>query len=314
MTFSLCYMFQEAPATGILPLARCWHGICDIMGNNRAIAKSLTMDGIGGDMNQDESDTQSVNRALQDKGGSVLREFTRVVNAFSKALDQKDRQRESIKYKLEDLFDRIQNASQKLETVVRNIEIYRQNNEKIAVALDNLAEREELIKGQFEKLMAAPRFETDESAGDAGRQGGMSLRENLVRKRKQFLDGLDGIFRKLEEELAVIEGVRKEMERARMEIAIKNEESLETKLYLENQRIQLLQFDRLLNGAEAQIEIGQEADRVLLSVLAEPEPDGPELAPARDSGPIPLVRDAKKSDRPPRGQKKAASASRRRRP
>ncbi|MBI4389242.1 MAG: hypothetical protein HY580_03600 [Nitrospinae bacterium] len=280
-------------------------------------------------MNQDESDTQSVNRALQDKGGSVLREFTRVVNAFSKALDQKDRQRESIKYKLEDLFDRIQNASQKLETVVRNIEIYRQNNEKIAVALDNLAEREELIKGQFEKLMAAPRFETDESAGDAGRQGGMSLRENLVRKRKQFLDGLDGIFRKLEEELAVIEGVRKEMERARMEIAIKNEESLETKLYLENQRIQLLQevkvlqeeldgsvkqetvlireFDRLLNGAEAQIEIGQEADRVLLSVLAEPEPDGPELAPARDSGPIPLVRDAKKSDRPPRGQKKAAS-------
>ncbi|MBI4384710.1 MAG: hypothetical protein HY579_11840 [Nitrospinae bacterium] len=280
-------------------------------------------------MNQDEPDTQSVNRALQDKGGSVLREFTRVVNAFSKALDQKDRQRESIKYKLEDLFGRIQNAAQKLETVVRNIEIYRQNNEKIAVALDNLAEREELIEEQFEKLMATPRFERDEGAGEANRQGGMSLREDLVRKRKQFLDGLDGIFRKLEEELAVIEGVRKEMERARMEIAIKNEESLETKLYLENQRTQLLrevktlqeeldgsvkqetvlirEFDRLLNGAEAQIEIGQEADRVLLSVLAESEPDDPARAPARDSGPIPLVRDAKKGDRQPRGQKKAAS-------
>lgn len=277
-------------------------------------------------MSQDESDMQSVNRALQDKGGSVLREFTRVVNAFSKALDQKDRKRESIKYKLEDLFGRIQNAAQKLETVVRNIEIYRQNNDKIAVALDNLAEREELIKDQFEKLMATPRFERDESAGDPGRQGGMSLRENLVWKRKQFLDGLDGIFRKLEEELAVIEGVRKEMERARMEIAIKNEESLETKLYLENQRAQLLQevktlqgeldgsvqqemvlireFDRIVNGVESQVEIGQEADRTLLSVLAESE--DPERAGAKDSGPIPLVRDGKKGDRQPRGQKKAA--------
>lgn len=285
-------------------------------------------------MIENELDIQDLNLAFREKSERVLREFTRVVNAFNKAFHNKEGRRTALKNKLETLAGQIQAAVDKLETIARNIGIYDQNTGKIAVTLDALREREALIKEQFERLLAGPEAGSDKlglALPDevSSETHGGSSRESLVKRRKQYLDGLEGVFRKLEDELATIDGIRKEMERARAEIAIKKEESLETKEILEGHSKQLMgevraleselehslkqeatlirEFERMVNGVESQIEIGAEADRVLFSILGVAEADSPSA-----SGDVPEgsngAKSAKQSERIFPERQKAAVA------
>ena len=96
---------------------------------------------------------QHENLDLQEKGGQVLREFTRVVNTFNTALKCKEKQRLTLIGKIDELRELIGENFQKLKTITRNIEIYNQNTQKIAATLENFNQREKLIKGQFELLL-----------------------------------------------------------------------------------------------------------------------------------------------------------------
>lgn len=231
---------------------------------------------------------QQENPALQEKGNLVLREFTRVVNTFNRALHYKETQRFSLIDKINGLKEYIAENSKKLQTINRNIEIYDQNTLKIATTLENFRQREELIKRQFELLLQGSQF-----SGIVTGSSDVSTsvtRDSLIKRRKEYLDGLDNVFKQLEGELSTIEGIRKEMENARVEISIKKEEALESKDLLENsnsrfssevkaletslensvkeERKLIKEFGQMMGDTEKRIELGQEIDHILFSILA----------------------------------------------
>lgn len=247
------------------------------------------------------------NPALQEKCGQVLREVNRVVDTYNRALKSKEGLRISLIGKIDALIVSMNENHAKLKTVNRNIEIYAQNTQKIARTFENLGQREVLIKEQFELLLKGPNVNESsvltgiKSSEHAGGMMSTATREGLIKRRKEYLDGLDNVFRKLEEELASIEGIRKEMERARVEISIKNEEAMESRELLESngrkllgevkklqseldksvteERLLIKEFGRVVHDVEKCIEIKQDIDHLLFSILAasETEENNPSL-------------------------------------
>lgn len=243
------------------------------------------------------------NPALQEKCGQVLREVNRVVDTYNRALQSKEILRKSLIAKIDALIVLMNENYTKLKTVNRNIEIYAQNTQKIARTFENLGQREILIKEQYELLLKGPNVsEANVLSGvlkgseHAGGLTGTATREGLIKRRKEYLDGLDNVFKKLEEELSTIEGIRKEMERARVEISIKNEEAMEAREGLENngrrllgevkllesdldkslieERLLIKEFGRVVTDVEKCVEIRQEIDHLLFSILATGEAVG----------------------------------------
>lgn len=270
---------------------------------------------MGQTKNYDQFKEHHENPALQEKGSQVLREFTRVVGTFNRSLIYKAKQRVSLQEKISALAHLFDENSKKLQTVIRNIEIYRQNNQKIAITLENLRQKETSVKDQFELLLSGSQYHEGSSmsgayAKDREDRGVATLltRESLTKRRKEYLDGLDNVFKQLEGELSSIEGIRKEMEQARVEISVKNEEALEAKESLENYGRELMNeikaynaelefsvkeeqkliksYAQLVADVERRIEINQDIDHTLFSVLAAGEAIDKNSSPTNGSGSV----------------------------
>ena len=76
------------------------------------------------------------NLSIQERGTSSAREYSRIVETFNRVLDYKENFRLSIEGKLTSFGEQVKGNIGNLETLMRNIDIYEQNIDKIS---NNLA-------------------------------------------------------------------------------------------------------------------------------------------------------------------------------
>ena len=114
-------------------------------------------------------------------------------------------------------------------------------------------------------------------------------REYLIQRRRSYLESLDQSFKRLDGELFSIEKLRAELERARNEILVKKDEAQkqmatleedgaryledvkhrekELESSLDEERLLINEFKRLVNDAEKTLEISDDIDHILFTYL-----------------------------------------------
>ena len=230
------------------------------------------------------------NLAIRDSGISSAREYSRIVETFSRVLSYKEKYRLSIEAKLASIGQQIKENIENLETLMRNLDIYESNIDKISDNLGQLKMEESSIKDRYEELLNGSNS-LDPLDSDGVEQEGS--REYLNQRRKNYLENLDKSFKRLDGELFSIEKLRSELSRARGEILVKKDEAQKKISMLEESGVRLLdevkrvemelessvneemllvnEFKRLVLGSEKNLEISDEVDHILFSYLTAAE-------------------------------------------
>ena len=142
------------------------------------------------------SEIEKENFSIRERGTSSAHEYSRVVETFNKVLDYKEKFRNSLEEKLSTIGSKVNGNVENLETLLRNIDIYDQNIDKISSNLGNLYTEESSIKAKYEELLNGSALEniTAESNPDANNEDPEGSRELLIRRRRNYLDNLDKSF------------------------------------------------------------------------------------------------------------------------
>ena len=237
------------------------------------------------------------NASLREKGGFAVREFDRVVETFNKVLLYKERIRLSLEEKVSILRGRDNENRDQLATLSRNIQIYYSNIERIEANLSELQKEENEIKDKYEKMLRGASLmnasaESESTLSEGEIDDGLS-REDLIQRRRDYLENLNNNFKQMDMELYSIDGLRQEMKGAREEIYRKKEKALQKKEILEDnekrlaeetrrtenelensireEQVLLDEFAKLIHNVEDCIEINDEIDHVLFSSLTAAE-------------------------------------------
>lgn len=236
------------------------------------------------------------NLSIRERGISSAREYSRVVETFSRVLQYKESFRLSIESKLSSIGQEVKDNIDNLETLMRNIDIYEQNIDKISSNLGQLQTEENSIKAKYEELLSGSTsmdsllLDGDKNQNDMDPAGS---REYLIQRRRSYLENLDQSFKRLDGELFSIEKLRSELTRARSEILLKKDEAQKQMKALEDNGSRLLEdvkriemefessvseerllvneFKRLVDGAERTLEISDEIDHILFTYLTAAE-------------------------------------------
>ncbi len=236
------------------------------------------------------------NIGIRERGISNARDYSRVVETFSRVLQYKESFRLSIEGKLSSIGQQVKDNIDNLETLMRNIDIYEQNIDKIFNNLGQLQTEENSIKARYEELLNGsasmdPLLMGDDKNNDDLDPAGS--REYLIQRRRSYLENLDQSFKRLDGELFSIEKLRSELTRARSEILIKKDEAekqmrtleedggrhledvkrieMELESSVDEERLLVNEFKRLVNGAERTLEISDEIDHILFTYLTAAE-------------------------------------------
>ena len=233
---------------------------------------------------------------IRERGLSSVREFSRVVETFSQVLQSKESFRLSIESKLNSIGQQVKDNIGNLETLIRNIDIYKQNIDKISNNLGQLQTEESSIKARYEELLNGSTSIDPLVIGDDKNNDDLDpadSREYLIQRRRSYLENLDQSFKHLDGELFSIEKLHSELTRARSEILIKKDEAekqmrtleenggrhledvrrieIELESSIDEERLLVNEFKRLVNGAERTLEINQEIDHILFTYLTADE-------------------------------------------
>ncbi len=244
------------------------------------------------------------NSAIRERGISSAREYSRVVETFSRVLQYKETFRLSIERKLNSIGQQVKDNIENLETLMRNIDIYSQNIDKISNNLGQLQTEENSIKERYEELLngstSIDQILDDDNAHDS--QDLADSRAYLIQRRRNYLESLDQSFKRLDGELYSIDKLRSELTRARDEILIKKDEAqkqmkaleengvrllddvkrieMELEASVDEERLLINEFNRLVNGTEKTLEISDEIDHILFTYLTAAESkDSPAINP-----------------------------------
>ena len=236
------------------------------------------------------------NVAIGERGISSAREYSRVVETFSRVLQYKESFRLSIESKLNTIGQQVKDNIDNLETLMRNINIYKQNIDKISNNLGQLETAESSIKARYEELLNGsttmdPLLMDDDRNNDD--LDPADSREYLIQRRRSYLENLDQSFKHLDGELFSIEKLHSELTRARSEILIKKDEAekqmrtleenggryledvrrieKELESSIDEERLLVNEFKRLVNGSERNLEINDEVDHILFTYLTADE-------------------------------------------
>ena len=247
------------------------------------------------DSNKSSQITQD-NLSIRERGIYSAREYSRIVETFNRVLEYKERFRLSIEGKLGSIGNQVKENIENLETLMRNIDIYVQNIDKISNNLGQLQTEENSIKARYEELLNGsmsldPILANSDDGNDDLDSAGS--REYLIQRRRNFLENLDKSFKHLDGELFSIEKLRSELTRARGEILVKKDDAQKKINFLEENGVRLLddvkrvemelessrneekllinEFKRLVNGAEKTLEISDEIDHILFTYLTAAE-------------------------------------------
>ena len=241
------------------------------------------------------SEISKENLAIREHGNSNGREYSRIVETFIKALEYKEKFRVSLEGKLKLIGNQVNSNVENLETLLRNIDIYDQNIDKISTNLGNLYAEENTIKAQYEELLNGS--SQDNSSSESGNKSNIDdsegSREILIQRRKNYLDNLDKSFKRLDSELFSIDKLRGELTNARGEILVKKDDAQkkirlleeEGKRFLDEVKrveselatsvkeegILIKEFQELVGKIESSLEISDELDSILFACLTAAE-------------------------------------------
>ena len=238
------------------------------------------------------SEITQENLTIRERGNSSAHEYSRVVETFKNVLDYKEKFRNSLEEKLSAIGKEVNGNVENLETLLRNIDIYDQNIDKISSNVGNLYSEESSIKAQYEELLKGSVVGGEESV-EKNQEEQEGSRELLIRRRRSYLDNLDKSFKRLDSELFSIEKLRAELTNARGEILVKKDgaqkkirllEEAGKKLLDEVKRIEaelessikeegllIKEFKVLVGKVESSLEISDEMDHILFAHLTAAE-------------------------------------------
>ena len=234
------------------------------------------------------------NVSIRERGVSSAREYSRIVETFNRVLEYKEKFHMSIEGQLASIGEQVKENIENLETLMRNIDIYVQNVDKISNNLAQLQTEENSIKIRYEELLSGSTeldsISDDKSSDDLDFAGS---REYLIQRRRNYLENLDKSFKRLDGELFSIGKLRSEITRARGEILVKKDDARKKINFLEENGLRLLEevkkvetelessineegllineFKRLVKGAERTLELSDEIDHILFTYLTAAE-------------------------------------------
>jgi chromosome segregation ATPase len=242
--------------------------------------------------NVNYSEITQENLTIRERGNSSAHEYSRIVETFKNVLDYKEKFRNSLEEKLSAIGKEVNGNVENLETLLRNIDIYDQNIDKISSNVGNLYSEESSIKAQYEELLKGSVAGGVESV-EKNREDQEGSREILIQRRRSYLDNLDKSFKRLDSELFSIEKLRAELTNARGEILVKKDgaqkkirvlEEAGKKLLDEVKRIEaelessikeegllIKEFKVLVGKVESSLEISDEMDHILFAHLTAAE-------------------------------------------
>jgi chromosome segregation ATPase len=250
-------------------------------------------------MNQMDPYIAEENIAVREKALIVAREFDRIVNTFKKVLEFKEKYGKSLEEKFDDLKIKLKDNLDQLEEVNHSIEIYDRNSEKIISNLKQLDDDERKFTDQYERLLrgigldgkglGGENFENSNISSPNGSDG-QELRERLLCRRGEFLENLKHHFDKLDENLASVNDLKKELNESRTEISQRKFQALEKKEELEEMGKKIVndvgrlenelatttveektlidEFSKIVSHVESCLELDEATDHVLFSSLS----------------------------------------------
>lgn len=240
------------------------------------------------------------NIAVREKALIVSREFDRIVNTFRRVLEFKEKYGKSLEENFDDIKIKLKDNLDQLEEVNQNIEIFDRNSEKIILNLKQLDEDEKKLTDQYERLLRGigldgkgllgPENFDDADFSSTNGSDGQELRERLVQRRGEFLENLKQNFDKLDENLASISSLKRELNESRTEISQRKFQALDTKEALEEMGKKIVndvgrlenelaitmseektlidEFSKIVNHVESCLELDEATDHVLFSSLS----------------------------------------------
>lgn len=239
------------------------------------------------------SEIAQENLTIRDRGNSSAHDYSRVVETFKKVLDYKEKFRISLESKLSSIGREVNGNVENLETLLRNIDIYDQNIDKISSNLGNLYKEENSIKAKYEELLNGSSMETVDPSSEKSSEELEGSRELLIQRRRNYIENLDKSFKRLDNELFSIEKLRSELTHARGEILVKKDEAQKKIRMLEDAGKRLLdevtrieaelessvkeegllikEFKVLVGKVESSLEISDEIDHILFTYLTAAE-------------------------------------------
>ena len=205
------------------------------------------------------SEITQENLTIRERGNSSAHEYSRIVETFKKVLDYKEKFRNSLEEKLSVIGNEVNGNVVNLETLLRNINIYDQNIDKISNNVGNLYSEENSLKVQYEELLSGSVVEGDPTEKNHVDQEGS--RELLIQRRRSYLDNLDKSFKRLDSELLSIEKLRAELTNARGEILVKKDGAHKKVCVLEEEGKKLLDE---VKGIESELESSIKEEGLLI--------------------------------------------------
>ena len=192
------------------------------------------------------------NTKVREEGSHLSRELEGVVQTFNNALEAKEKERTVLVDRIDQLKLISEEILGQLRILSTNLSIYDQNLAKVTAALDQLDGNEKMIKERYESLLLGSSNLSDLmplEPGNLSVQKRVTMdveeklmgqynknclgRDHLIKRRREYIESLDNAFKKFDEDLFYIDGVRTNLMGAFAEINAKKEKAKDMKASIE---------------------------------------------------------------------------------
>jgi chromosome segregation ATPase len=192
------------------------------------------------------------NTKVREEGSNLSRELEGVVQTFNNALEGMEKERTILVDRIDQLKLISEDTLGQLRILSTNLSIYDQNLAKVTAALDQLDGNEGMIKERYESLLLGSSNLSDLmplESGNLSVQKRVTMdveeklmgqynknclgRDHLIKRRREYIESLDNAFKKFDEDLFYIDGVRNNLMGAFSEINAKKEKAKDMKASIE---------------------------------------------------------------------------------
>jgi len=237
-----------------------------------------------------ETNLSQENQAARELGTSIAREFERVVETFNRVLQYKEKIGQGLENEIVRVGQQAKSNREELDSLNREIDRYSQSLSDIETRLSECQVNEKRLVEQYQKLLKGAdqvdvALEQHEEGGDSGAR----IREQLLRQKENFLERMQNNFKQLDEELLSTTSQKDELEKSRVEIEQQGSQARQRKQVLEatghrlfnnlesyaqeleasieEERILVDEFTKMIKNVESCVTLSEEIDRVLFSSL-----------------------------------------------
>ncbi len=237
-----------------------------------------------------ETNLSQENQAARELGLTLAREFGRVVETFNRVLLYKEKIGQGLEKEIVRVGQQARSNREELDALNNEIESYSQSLTGMQQQLDDCQAGEKRLVEQYQKLLkGADRVDLALEENQESGQSGAMIREKLLRQKENFLQQMQNSFKQLDEDLLTTTSQKDELEKSRVEIQQKIEQAQQRKQVLEatghrlfnnlesyareletsieEERILVDEFTKMVKNVESCVTLSEEIDRVLFSSL-----------------------------------------------